>query len=46
MRTQTLMFKEMLVNMGVSTPIHIPQLPDIEIPDISPITNFSKMFSS
>ena len=40
------MFKEMLVKMGVYMPINIPELPDIELPDIPPIPTFSKMYSS
>ena len=32
--------------MGVYMPIHIPELPDIELPEIPPIPNFSKMSSS
>ena len=36
----------MLVRMGVYMPIHIPELPDIELPDIPPIPNFSKISSS
>ena len=32
--------------MGVYMPIHIAELPDIEIPHIQPIPNFSKMSSS
>ena len=35
------MFKVIIVNMGVSMPIHIPELPDIKLPDIQPIPNFS-----
>ena len=46
MRAQTLMFKEMLVNMGVYMHIHITELPDIDLPDILPIPNFSKISSS
>ena len=44
MRTHTLIFKEIPVKIGIYMPIHIPELPDIEIPDITPITNFSKMY--
>ena len=29
--------------MGISMPIHIPELPDIELPDIPHISNFSKI---
>ena len=46
MLTQTVMLNEMLVYMGVSVPNNIPEIPDIEIPDIPPISNFSKMSSS
>ena len=44
MSAQTLMFKEMIVKMSVYMPIHIPELPDIELPDIPPIPTFSKIF--
>ena len=43
MCTQGLIFKEMLVNIGVSMPIHIPNVPDIKLHDIKSITNFYKM---
>ena len=46
MRAQALIFLEMLVKMGVSLTIHIPELPDIELPDIPPIQNFFKISSS
>ena len=46
MHAKTLMFKEVLVKMGVYMPINIPELPDIELPDIRTITNSSKMSSS
>ena len=46
MRAHMLIFKEMLVNMGVYMPIHIPELPDIGLPEIPSIPNFSKMSSS
>ena len=46
MRAQKLMFKEMLFQMGVYMPIHITELPDIELLDIPHITNFSEMSSS
>ena len=46
MRTQALMFKEMLVNMGVYMPIDIPELHVIELPYIPPILNFSKIYGS
>ena len=32
--------------MGVYMPIHITELPDIELPDIPHITKFSKISSS
>ena len=46
MHAQTLMFNEMLSKIGVYMPIHITEIPDIELPDIPPIPNFSKMSSS
>ena len=42
MRTQALMFKEMLFKMGVYT----PESSYNELPDIPPITNVSKISSS
>ena len=44
MHAQTLMFKDMLVKMGVYMPIHIPELPDIELPDTPIIPNFYEMY--
>ena len=41
MSSQMLMFKEMLVKMDVYMYIHIPELPAIELLDITPIPNFS-----
>ena len=34
MRVQKLMFKEMIVETDVYMPIYIPELPDVELPDI------------
>ena len=38
---QTLIFMEMLLKIGGYMPIHISELPDIELPDIPPIPIFS-----
>ena len=46
MRTQALMFKEMLVHMGVYMPIDIPELHVIKLPYIPPIPIFSKIYGS
>ena len=46
MRTHKLMFKKILVKMVVSMPIHIQEVPDIELPDIPPDTNLSKISGS
>ena len=46
MRANTLMFKKILVKIGVYMLIYIPELPDIELPEIPPIPNFSKFSSS
>ena len=46
MRAQMLMFKEILVKMGIYMPIHVTELPDIELPDIPPIPKCSKISSS
>ena len=37
------MFKKIKVNMCVSMPIHIPEVPSIKLPDILPNTNLSKI---
>ena len=42
MRTQHLLFKEMLVNMGVSVPIHKPVVSDIKPLYITPVTSCYK----
>ena len=38
MRTQNINLKEFLSSMGVSVPLHIP-----EVPDIPPFTKFSRL---
>ena len=32
----------MLASMGVYVHLHIPEVPDIKVPDIPPVTNFSE----
>ena len=45
MRIQNRMWKEMLDYVGVYMPLHIPELPDIELPDTPIIPNFYEMYS-
>ena len=42
MRANTLMFKKILVKIGVYMLIYIPELPDIELPVSPPIPIFLK----
>ena len=43
MITHNLTLKGMIASMGVSVPLCITEVPAIKVPDIPPVTNFSKM---